>query len=437
MPNDTEVEQLIVWVGTQAKIDEARQAGTITDDDFVVVTDAPELQTKLTASNAGNGIAITEVGGVTKISNTQTSAEWGNILGTLSNQTDLQQALDLKLPTSTKYGSSLSLSIDPTTFVVTVQLKDQDGNNLGQAGTIDLPLESVVVGGRYDDTTKKVILTLENGSEIEFSIADLVAGLQTEITAQNKLNADYVDDSNSANKFTTTQEKATWNGKQDAINDLDTIRSGASAGATALQGVQVNGTNLTKDINNNVNIPVGTSSVLGVYKVNPNQGVSAFSSGDLCIISASEQEITAKTQSYKPIVPNKLDIAVREGLGNNSLTWTDAYKESARNTIGAEAQATIQTLSATDSITLSDNTIYNGGEQTALTIALPDTVDVSFICEIDFTSGTTPSTLSYPNTIKWIGDDVANNVFIPVASKRYTIIVAYDGVNYRATVKGV
>lgn len=102
-----------------------------------------------------------------------------------------------------------------------------------------------------------------------------------------------------------------------------------------------------------------------------------------------------------------------------------------------EAQSTIQTLSATDSITLSDNTIYNGGEQTALTIALPATDTVGFICEIDFTSGTTATTLSYPNTIKWIGDDVANNVFIPVASKRYTIICAYDGVNYRFTVKGM
>jgi hypothetical protein len=40
---------------------------------------------------------------------------------------------------------------------------------------IDLPLESVVVSGSYDSVTKKVILTLENGSTIEFSIADLVS----------------------------------------------------------------------------------------------------------------------------------------------------------------------------------------------------------------------------------------------------------------------
>ena len=101
------------------------------------------------------------------------------------------------LPNTTKYGSSIDLSINETTYVVTAQLKDQDGNNLGSAKTIDLPLESVVVSGSYDNATKKVVLTLKDGSNVEFSVADLVSGLQSEIT------------------------------------DLDTIRSNASAGKSA------------------------------------------------------------------------------------------------------------------------------------------------------------------------------------------------------------
>lgn len=40
---------------------------------------------------------------------------------------------------------------------------------------------------------------------------------QNAITADNKLNADLVDDSAATNKFVTAAEKATWNGKQDAI----------------------------------------------------------------------------------------------------------------------------------------------------------------------------------------------------------------------------
>lgn len=117
------------------------------------------------------------------------------------------------LPDTTKYGASILMTINSSTYVVTVQLKDQDGNNLGTAQTIDLPLESVVVSGSYDSATREVVLTLEGGSTIRFSVADLVSGLQSEITSTNKLDADLVDDSTSANKFVTAQNKSDWNAK--------------------------------------------------------------------------------------------------------------------------------------------------------------------------------------------------------------------------------
>lgn len=116
--------------------------------------------------------------------------------------------LALKMPLSTKYAANLSLTINSSNYVVTAQLKDQDGNNIGNAQTIDLPLESVVVNGSYNSLTKQVILTLQNGNTIAFSVADLISGLQSEITAQNKLSADLVDDTNQTNKFVTSAEKA-------------------------------------------------------------------------------------------------------------------------------------------------------------------------------------------------------------------------------------
>ena len=58
---------------------------------------------------------------------------------------------------------------------------------------------------------------------------------QNAITSSSKLNADLVDDTTSTNKFVTASDKSTWNAKQDAISDLATIRSGAAAGATAVQ----------------------------------------------------------------------------------------------------------------------------------------------------------------------------------------------------------
>lgn len=77
------------------------------------------------------------------------------------------------------YGASFELSINSSTYVMTATLKDQNGNTLGQPQTVDLPLESVVVGGSYDDTTKKIVLTLQNGNTVEFSVADLVDGLES------------------------------------------------------------------------------------------------------------------------------------------------------------------------------------------------------------------------------------------------------------------
>ena len=152
------------------------------------------------------------------------------------------------LPASTKYGASLSVSIDSTTYVVTAQLKDQDGNNLGTAQTIDLPLESVVVSGSYDSATKKVVLTLKDGSTIDFSIADLVSGLQTEITSTNKLSADLVEDG-TTNKVYTATEK--------------TKLSGIASGAEVNVQSDWNVTNTSSDayIQNKPSIPSKTSDL--------------------------------------------------------------------------------------------------------------------------------------------------------------------------------
>lgn len=119
------------------------------------------------------------------------------------------QASDIgAMPDTTKYAANLEMSLNSSTYVITTQLKDQDGNNIWAARTIDLPLESVVVDWEYDEENKKIILTLENGNTIEFSVADLVSGLQTEITVDNKLDADLVDDTTASHKFVTSTEKS-------------------------------------------------------------------------------------------------------------------------------------------------------------------------------------------------------------------------------------
>lgn len=59
-----------------------------------------------------------------------------------------------------------------------------------------------------------------------------VSGAQAEITTTNKLSADLIADG-TTNKVVTATEKSTWNGKQNAISDLATIRANATAGKEA------------------------------------------------------------------------------------------------------------------------------------------------------------------------------------------------------------
>lgn len=94
-------------------------------------------------------------------------------------------ALDVNaLPNTTKYGKTFDLSLNNSNYVMSLKLKDQDGSVLS-SNSIDLPLETMVVGGHYNSNSKSVVLELKNGNNITFSVADLVSGLQNILTAGN------------------------------------------------------------------------------------------------------------------------------------------------------------------------------------------------------------------------------------------------------------
>lgn len=442
---DSEVQQLIVWVGTRAKIDNAKQAGQITDDDFVVVTDAPELQEKLTSANAGTGISITEVGGVVKISNTQTSAEWGNIQGSIQTQTDLWNYLSeigVLSSLSTTVKTDLVSAINEVYGIANTALQPGDIVNSTGSTATDKPLsanmgkslqdqiDNLSARGRFlalwncatglaqsnppeSPYTYKtgdyfIVGTVASGSGTNYrpNGATYTTGVAstTVETAEVSVDDVYYYDGTSWRLQTNTQKTLSFsniagdpydntslagalNEKQDELTaggginiTNNTISNtgvrGVSTGSTngtvsvntngtsaevavaglgsaaytpstdyatsaqgtkadsAIQGISLGGTGQTPDDNKNVNIPLATNSYVGVCRGSTPNGVIALA-GVLSTVAASDAELQTKTQAYHPVVPSHLDVAIREGLGNNSLTWTDAYKTSARNTIGA------------------------------------------------------------------------------------------------------
>jgi hypothetical protein len=122
---------------------------------------------------------------------------------------------------SSDYAVDIDFSMNSQTFVVTAQLKNKDGDLIGTAKSVDIPLESTVVNGSYNNATKTLTLTLVSGQSINIPIGDIISGLQAEITAQNPLNADLVDDSNSTNKFVTAAEKKQISDNADAIGNAE------------------------------------------------------------------------------------------------------------------------------------------------------------------------------------------------------------------------
>lgn len=85
------------------------------------------------------------------------------------------------------YAKTVETTMDNTTYVVTVTLKSADGTVLSTS-SVDLPLESVVVSGSYNNETQSIDLVLQNGSTVSIPVGDLVDGLASQQALDNVIN---------------------------------------------------------------------------------------------------------------------------------------------------------------------------------------------------------------------------------------------------------
>ena len=87
----------------------------------------------------------------------------------------------------TETGSQINLNVNSTNYQITAILKDKNGNVIYTSNAIDLPIESMIINASYDNTTKEIVLTLQNGNTLRISVADLVSGLVSETQLQTIL----------------------------------------------------------------------------------------------------------------------------------------------------------------------------------------------------------------------------------------------------------
>lgn len=131
---------------------------------------------------------------------------------------------------------------------------------------------------------------------------------------------------------------------------------------------------------------------------------------------------------------NKLDADYVDDT-NNTNKFVTVSEKSDWDAKADTTDITTDTTSTTVSLTLADNHEYRYTQDlSSLTLTMPSG---DFIASVVFASGTTPTQMTYDSSIKWSGDDVTSNAFVPVASKTYNIVFWYDGININAVVRGV
>lgn len=204
-------------------------------------------------------------------------------------------------------GARIVLNISATDYKMTAILLDKDGNTISTSNIIDLPLESMVVNGRYNSTTKKVILTLQNGNTIDFSIADLISGLQTEITSTNKLSSDLVDDSTSVHKFVTTGEKENWNNKLEQSDLSDYVK----------------------------NTDYMTNSKGGVAKTSDSYGTIVYSSDGI---------LRATTRTYQQYTGGSDNTFISKGTLENVITGKDLTTKTYVDGLVGDIESTLSNI---------------------------------------------------------------------------------------------
>ena len=351
------------------------------------LTNKPTIPAAVTESTVSGWGFTKNTGTVTgvKINGTTKNPTSGVVdLGTVITS---HQDISGKADKSAAIGS-LSLSLDSTNYKITLSGTKVDGTTFTVSDVIDLPLESVVVNGSYNNTTKKVVLTLQSGSTVEFSVADLVSGLQSEITSTNKLSADLIADG-TTNKVVTASEKSTWNGKQDALSNANVLsgitstkvsnwdsaatNSHTHSNKSVLDGIKA--TDITNWNSKTDNVGTVTGVKMNGTTNNPTNGVV-----DLGTVITSETTLSKGTTSGSGNAVTDISVSGHQITLTKGKTFLESETQLSKGTTTGSGNAVTDISVSGHQITLTKGTTFLTSHQSIKTLngtALTGTGDIT------------------------------------------------------------
>lgn len=169
-----------------------------------------------------------------------------------------------------------------------------------------------------------------------------------------------------------------------------------------LTDVQINGSSIVT--NGVANVPIASSSELGVAKVHGDYGIVTYLT-TLQISMAENYRVKAGASQWKPIVPYNQHASVFYGLAKASGDTTQSassnavgvYTEDAKSKISEMLGGSVSVSGTTPTIVAKSGIRYVCGEVATLDF----TPSATGICDVVFTSGATATVLTVPSTIKW------------------------------------
>lgn len=171
----------------------------------------------------------------------------------------------------------------------------------------------------------------------------------------------------------------------------------------AVSDVKVNGSTVVT--NGVANVPLASNSAYGVVKVHIGDKGLAMASGYIGIYGATDADLKASENAYRPVTPSKQHSAVFYGLAKaagditqaSSVNAVGTYTETAKSAINSMLNAPEAISGTTPTIVAKAGIQYVCGEVATLDF----TPSQTGVCEVIFTSGSTPAVLTVPNTVKF------------------------------------
>lgn len=197
-----------------------------------------------------------------------------------------------------------------------------------------------------------------------------------------------------------------------------------------LTDVQINGSSIVTD--GVANVPIANTQNAGVVKVHGN-GLRMVGGGTIVGTDyATESMVKAGVNYYNPVVPALEGNATFYGLAKSAGDTTQSqssnavgvYTEDAKSAISEMLGGSVSVSGTTPTIVAKSGIRYVCGE----VLSLNFTPSATGICDVMFTSGSTPTVLTLPNTVKmpeWFSIEANTTYEINIADGIYGAVTSW------------